>query len=207
MLLAQDRAASTSVGNTSRSCAESLRAARRHDLPHEMLDRDQIAARFPQFRVPVDHVGFFEPDAGALRSEDAITAFAATARRHGAEIHTRETVLDWRTDDGGVTVRSERDTHRAAHVVFCAGAWSDRLLRDLGVPLVVTRQVMGWVAPPDPAPFALGAFPCWAIQNDDGSLHYGMPILPGAAGLKIAHHGRGPAVDVASVDRTPRRRR
>jgi sarcosine oxidase len=184
--------------------AESLRAAQRHDLPHEMLDRDQIGARFPQFRVPEDHVGFFEPGAGALLSEDAIAAFAAAARQRGAEIHTREAVVEWRRDDAGVTVRTDRATHRAAHVVFCAGAWTDRLLRDLGVPLVVTRQVMGWVAPRDPAPFALGTFPCWAIQNDDGSLHYGMPILPDAAGLKIAHHGRGPATDVASVDRTPR---
>ncbi len=184
--------------------AESLRAARRHGLPHELLDRAQIAARFPQFRVPADHVGLFEPDGGALRSEDAIEAFAAMAQRHGAEIRTREAVIGWSADDASVTVRTDRGTHRAAHVVFCAGAWSDRLLHDFGVPLVVTRQVMGWVAPPDPEPFALGAFPCWAIQNDDGSLHYGMPILPGAAGLKIAHHFHGPAADVASVDRTPR---
>ena len=189
--------------------AESLRAARRHDLPHELLDRAQLRTRFPQFRVRDDHVGFFEPAAGALLSEDAIAAFAAAAQRRGAEIRTREAVVDWRCDDAGVTVRTDRATHRAAHVVFCAGAWSERLLRDVGddlgaPPLVVTRQVMGWVAPPDPAPFALGAFPCWAIQNDDGSLHYGMPILPGAAGLKIAHHFHGPATDVATVDRTPR---
>jgi len=31
-----------------------------------------------------------------------------------------------------------------------------------------------------------------------------MSILPGGAGLKIAHHFHGPAVDVAAVDRTPR---
>src|SRR5262245_12997995 len=34
----------------------SLRAAREHALPHEELTRAQIAARFPQFRLPEEFV-------------------------------------------------------------------------------------------------------------------------------------------------------
>jgi sarcosine oxidase len=105
-----------------------------------------------------------------------------------------------------VTVRTDRATHRAAHVVFCAGAWSERLLRDAGAdlgapPLVVTRQVMGWVTPPDPTPFALGSFPVWASDNPDGTLQYGFPVLPGERKLKVSWHGPGTPTDPDHVDR------
>jgi sarcosine oxidase len=70
------------------------------------------------------------------------------------------------------------------------------------VPLVVTRQVLGWVRPADPEPFALGRFPVWAAENPDGTLQYGFPILPGERTLKVAWHGPGAPTDPDAVDRT-----
>lgn len=138
-----------------------------------------------------------------LRAEASIEAFARAATRHGAEIRVRERVLDWDADASGVVVHTDRASHRGAHLVLAAGAWTRAVARDLDVPLRVTRQVMGWVAPPHPERFAPPQFPAWATQNDDGSLHYGMPLLAGVRGLKIAHHAAGEAVDPEGVDRTP----
>src|SRR5256885_74881 len=44
----------------------SLKSAREHGLAHELIDRENLRKRFPQFEVPDDHVGFFEPTAGFL---------------------------------------------------------------------------------------------------------------------------------------------
>lgn len=183
--------------------AESRRAALLHGLAHELLDRDAIRARFPEFAVREGHVGLFEPEAGVLRAEASIEAFARAAARRGAEIRVRERVLAWEADASGVVVHTDRASHRSAHLVLAAGAWTSEVARGLGVPLTVTRQVMGWIAPAHPERFAPPRFPAWAMQNDDGSLHYGMPLLDGFRGLKIAHHFAGAATDPERVDRTP----
>ena len=73
--------------------------------------------------------------------------------------------------------------------------------RDLGVELVVTRQVLGWVQPKRPRMFDLGSLPVWAIDHLDGTIHYGFPMLPDNPGLKVAHHWRGPRADPETVAR------
>src|SRR5262245_4718210 len=69
--------------------AGSLKSAREHGLPHELLDHAALRLRYPQFQAPEDRVGFFEPDAGFLEPENCIAAFAECALRRGAEIHAR----------------------------------------------------------------------------------------------------------------------
>ena len=183
-----------------------LSAAREHHLPHELLSRSQLAERFSQFTVPDDFVGVLEPNAGFLLPERVISAHAELAMRAGAELHGREEVIDWEADATGGTVRTRRGTYRADHLLFCGGAWSAQLLRDLGVELVVTRQALGWVWPKQPELFELGRFPVWAIGQPDGSLHYGFPMMGPSGdnpGLKIAHHARGAMADPRTVSREP----
>ncbi|HEX4795016.1 MAG TPA: N-methyl-L-tryptophan oxidase [Humisphaera sp.] len=181
----------------------SRQAAEQHQLPHELLDRRELTARFPQFTVPDDHVAMIEPNAGFLLPEKVIATYADRALRLGAELHGREPVLDWSSSPAGVTLRTTRATYEAAHVIFCGGAWSDRLLRDLYLNLTVTRQVMGWVWPKQPQLFEMGTLPVWAIGYPDGSLHYGFPIIPDCPGLKIALHAPGPPTDPDRVARDP----
>ena len=128
---------------------------------------------------------------------------AEAALRAGAELHGREPVVDWTSDAKGVTVRTNRAEYHANQLVFCGGPWTAQLVQDLGVPLVVTRQVLAWVWPPDPARFALGRFPVWAIDHLDGTLHYGFPMMPDVPGFKIAHHAPGQSTTPDGVDRNP----
>jgi sarcosine oxidase len=120
-------------------------------------------------------------------------------------LHGREAVLEWRSMSSGVEVRTNRETYSAKHVVFCGGAWSDKFIADLGVPLVVTRQVMAWFWPTrEPERFDFGRFPVWAIDAPDVPFTYGFPIhADGVAGLKIALHYPGPATDPDRDARTP----
>ena len=181
--------------------AGSLRAAREHHLPHEIVDRGMLADRYPQFEVPDDHIGLFEPSAGFLEPENCIAAFADQSLRNGAEIHGHEPVESWEADESGARVKTSCGEYRASTLIFCGGAWSEKLVCDLGIKLLVTRQVMGWVWPREPAMFEMGRLPVWAIDRPDGSLYYGFPMHRPGVGFKLAHHAPGRATDPDQVER------
>jgi sarcosine oxidase len=184
-----------------------LRAAREHRLPHEELSHEQCRSRFPQFELPTDYSGVYEPNAGFLIPERVVASFAEQALRHGAELHSFEPVVDWSSDSNGVIVRTARATYQADRLVFCGGAWSERLLGEIGVKLTVTRQVLGWVWPKEPAMFQLNTLPVWAIDHPDGTQHYGFPMMPagdfGRPGFKIAHHFHGDPTTADAINRVP----
>jgi sarcosine oxidase len=180
---------------------QSANAARQHGIEHETLNRAQIAERFPQLRLPEDFIGLFEPAAGFVRPELAVSTFAKHATLAGAEIHANESVSAWSSKSGAIEVITEVATYTADRIVFTAGPWTAKLVRDLGIPLVVTRQVLGWVQPSERALFTPDRFACWAIEQPDGSLYYGAPLNEFEPGLKIAHHKPGSPTDPDHVSR------
>ncbi len=182
----------------------SLDAARTHGLPVELLDRSQLAGRYPQFAVPDDYRAMLELNGGFLLSEKCVTAQIDLAMRRGAAVRGNTRVLNWDVDATGVTVTTDRGVFRGGQVVFAGGAWSDRLVKDLGVPLRVTRQALGWVQPRRPELFSLGTLPAWAIDHGDGLIHYGFPMMADVPGFKLAHHNPGPTFDPDDPDRSPR---
>jgi sarcosine oxidase len=179
-----------------------LTAARLHGLAVQRVSQAQVRSRWPQFRVPDEFVGVWEPEAGFLLSEKAIGVFARVALEAGAEIHGHEAATRIDSEGGGVRVITNKGSYSAGRVVVCGGAWTSKLVRELGVELVVTRQVLGWVWPAKNAErFRLGEFPVWGVEQADGSLAYGFPMLDDYPGLKAARHGRGRPVDPDRVNR------
>ncbi|MFU8815256.1 MAG: N-methyl-L-tryptophan oxidase [Pseudomonadales bacterium] len=179
--------------------AGSRRAAAEHGLALEQIDARTLAAEFPQFRCPDDYQALFEPEAGFLLCEQAIRAHVEAALARGAALIAGERVLSWRAQPGAVEVVTRNQRHSAAALVFAAGSWSGPLLTELGIDLRVTRQPLFWVQPADPASYALGRFPCWAVQRpDQPGLFYGFPGLPARLtpqlGAKLAHHAAGEPV-------------
>jgi sarcosine oxidase len=164
--------------------AGTLGASREHALPHEVLDAETLMQRFPAFQVPSHFLGIFQPDGGFLRAEAAIHAHIALARDAGAEIRTGATVRAVVPRNGGVSIETEVDVIEAGAAVVAAGPWMTTLLPDL--PLHVTRQVLAWFVPSEPARFAHGACPVFLLESEAGC-HYGLPIDERGA-LKIAKH-------------------
>jgi sarcosine oxidase len=183
--------------------AGSLASSRQHNLAYDLLDRRELQSQFGQFRVPDDWVGLLEHQAGFLIPELAVSVHVDLAMRHDADIRGNEPVLRWETGTAGASVTTSKGTYAAGELVFCGGAWSDRLVRDLDVPLVVTRQVLGWVQPLRREGFGLGVLPVWATDNGDGTIYYGFPLTPQSPGLKVAHHGRGTPTDPTRISRDP----
>ena len=184
----------------------SLRAAEEHHLSYELLGPGELRRRYPMFRLPAEWVGFLEEQAGFLLAEESIAALAADASRHGAELHAGEAVLSWSASAGGVTIDTEQACYQAERLVLTAGAWSGRLLGELGHPMTTTRQTLFWFDPVEPAQLALGALPAWALEPGTGEepgLLYGFPAMDATGpGFKSAWHRLGEHVDPDSVDRT-----
>jgi len=183
----------------------SRRAALEHSIAHQMLSREQCK-RYGVFTIPRGFAVMFEPDGGFVRSTLAITTMAERALLSGATLHTRETVVGWQADGQGVEVQTDRASYRADQLVFTCGAWTGQLVTSFGVPLRVTRQALLWLWPQHPERFRIGAFPCWAVEDDlpgFTGIYYGFPMMNGQLGLKIALHAPGVAVSPDRVDRNP----
>ncbi len=186
---------------TSERLARTRLAAERFDLPFEHLDLSEIRHRFPQFHLPDDFAAIYEPEAGFVKPELAIATHVRLALLAGAEIHTQESVSHWQADQHGASVVTPRASYHADRLVFVGGAWSGKLLSDLGVQLNVTRQTAGWTWPRRPELFELGRFPVWSIAQADGSSNYGFPMLPDNPGFKTGHHWRSQPIDPDTVER------
>jgi sarcosine oxidase len=177
--------------------AGTLAASRQHDLPHQVLDAAATMRRLPAFRIPSDYIGVFQPDGGFVEVEPAIAAMIALARQEGAQVRTDTVVRSVVPHGDGVRVEAGGEVIEADRAIVAAGPWVRALLPDL--PVRVTRQVMAWFRPVDPAPFADG-FPVFILQSRHG-MHYGIPPF-GGPGIKIAkHHHADETVDPDAVDR------
>ncbi len=189
----------------SESISGARRAALEHSIEHRMLSREQ-RKRYDVFKIPSDFAAMFEPEGGFVRSTLAITTLAEQALLSGATLRTRETVTAWEADAHGVEVQTDRAVYRADQLVFTCGAWTAELVAALGVPLRVTRQALTWLWPQHPERFRMGAFPCWAIEDDAPGfigMYYGFPMMNGQVGLKIALHAPGALATPDSIDRNP----
>jgi sarcosine oxidase len=178
-----------------------LASAQLHGLRHEVLTAAQAMRRFPAFRLPADYVAVLQPDGGYVEVEPSIAANLALAQAAGAEIRSGETVRSIEPRPGTVRVVCGGGSVEASSVIVSAGAWTDRLLPELPVPLRVTREVMGWFETSNAGLFSADRFPVFIIESRHG-MHYGVPPHA-SAGLKVAkHHHRDEPVDPDHHDRT-----
>ncbi len=178
-----------------------LAAARQHALPHDILDADALMRRYPAFRVPSDFVAVVQPDGGVLEAEPALLGLVQLARAGGAVIRTNEAVRAIEPHPGGVRVLTGNDVIETSAVIVTAGARVKALLPDLPAPLRVTRQVLAWFEPREPAMLSHDRFPVFMIESAYG-FHYGFPMDP-QRGVKLGkHHHLDETVDPDNYDRT-----
>jgi glycine/D-amino acid oxidase-like deaminating enzyme len=147
-----------------------------------LLDRADMRARFPQFRLA--QRGLLERDAGFVRASACIEALRQVAERAGAVIlPERETVaIDL---DGPVVtvVTAAGERFSGERTVLALGGWSKRLLPELSDVLTQTQQGLMYLASVPPA-FRSPALPAWGC-SDDG--FYGFPAWESDP-FKIAQH-------------------
>jgi sarcosine oxidase len=182
--------------------AGAVHAAELHGLPHEVLTGDEVGRRWPAYNLPSDHRVLFQPDGGFLASEECIVSHVRQALGRGAEIHWREAVGSWEPIQDGVAVQTDRARYEADRLVVCAGSWAGKLVPELRALAVPERQVLAWLQPIRPKLFALGAFPVFYFQVEEGK-YYGFPEW-GIPGFKFGrYHHFEEQVDPDQMDREP----
>lgn len=124
-----------------------------------VLDREAIARLDGRLRTDDVGAGAYEPDSGYADGHATATAFAAAARRHGAEVREGTPVLRVLVEGARVVgVQTPSGPMTAGAVLLAAGPWSCGLLGPLGVdlPIRATRhQVVLLEAPEGVAPLGL----------------------------------------------------
>jgi sarcosine oxidase len=190
---------------TSAFLDQTIAAARKYGIDHELLSSRDIARRFPQFQLHGSEMGYYEPGAGALRPELCVAAHLKQATARGASVHTSERVVALEPAAGAtaVYVRTEQSTYEAGTVVLAAGPWMTSFTPPAWRRQIrVTRQVMYWFRPERELDFRPGAFPVfvWIFGN---RFLYGLPLLDGAgAGVKVATEQDDVETTADTVDRT-----
>ena len=162
-----------------RSCAE-------HDLEHEVLSAEEVARRFPAFRLPEGMQVVHQRDGGFVAPERCIVAHVQGALARGAVLRARERVLEWEETARGVRIHSDRGTVEAERVVFTAGAWSQDVARLPVGTVHAVRQALVWFQPARPELFTPERMPVFNLVLD-GEHFYGLPSF-GIPGVKLGRY-------------------
>ena len=183
---------------------DSFAAHRDLGLPTELLDRAEIAKRFPMFDFDGVAAGLFEPGFGALMARRSVQALVDRFVRSGGEYRLGAAVqpkgsngrLDAVTLSSGERIAADR-------FVFAAGPWLPKLFPEtLEGRIFPTRQEVFFFAPPaGDQRFLPESMPCW-VDFNGGDMFYGFPDLE-SRGVKFAYDKHGPVVDPDSQSREP----
>lgn len=180
-------------------------AAKKYNIEHEILTAEQMRKRFPQFNVADNEEGYYEPGAGFLRPEECIAAQLELAKKYGAQVNVNEKVLSYEAQDNKVTVKTNQGEYTAKKLIISAGTWLPELLHEKHrQPFRVFRQVIYWfdingsAKPylPDKCPIFI-----WQLQSTTQGI-YGFPALDEKGGMKIGTEQTEVTTHPDRVDRT-----
>ena len=166
---------------------------------HEILDRTQIADRWPQFALPHGTVGLYQERGSIVPAARGTAAMQDQARRFGAVLADGVRVDRIEPLADGAVVHASGRAVRARRVVLCCDAWTNQVLHglDVALPLTVTLEQVTYFQPEDPTPFQPGRMPLWIWMDDPA--YYGFPCY-GEATLKAARDCSG--LEVSGDDRS-----
>jgi sarcosine oxidase len=162
-------------------------------IPYERIDGPEVMRRYPQFSLEQKVDALIQADTGIADAAKGNAAHVATARYHGATILDCCPVQTIHPFEGGVEVVTDMGRFSCRRLVVTAGAWTDRVLANVGVNLglTVTQEQVTYYATPNLRDFAIGAFPIFIWHGHD--VIYGFPVY-GEVATKAAIDASGPAV-------------
>ena len=181
-----------------------LETTRTNGAAHEILTRREMAERYPQHNLRPDDCAVYDPNAGVLRTDRAVTTAVAAAQANGATVLSNTPISGIRETDDGVVVTSGDNSWTFERVIVSSGGWSQRLMPDYLKAHTETRRIfLSWFVARDAAQFTPDRFPVFSRLYEDRSM-YGAPAVDGVT-VKATLDGRGaptPAADSVPRDLT-----
>ena len=169
-----------------------LDSIRRTGAPHEILDRVEMARRYPQHNLTRGECGILDTHAGFLRTDRAVLSAVEVARENGAQVVKDARVREVREVADGVRIATDTDSWTFDRVIVASGSGSGAVLPLALQPHVHPhRSFLTWFAPRDAKQFVPEAFPIFIRITGDRSL-YGAPTIDGVT-VKATLDGRSAA--------------
>jgi sarcosine oxidase len=190
------------IGNPSGFLVEGAKqSAIQHNLPFEILSSQETRSRFPALNPDPEMVAVSERNAGILKPDICIQAHLRMADKNGATLHFEEPVLSWKVEGKEILVTTTQGEYRSNYLLLCAGAWTAPLMKELSLPLQVSRQVLCWFEPLTQSNiFGPGRLPVFLIEFEKDRVFYGFPDV--GNGIKVAIHREGEITQADQVRRT-----
>ena len=178
-----------------------LETTRINGAEHQLLSREQMADRYPQHNLRADDVAVYDPHAGALRTDRAVTAAVTAAQANGATIHTNTPIQSITETGDGVTITSGDKSWTFENVIIASGGWSQKLMPDYLKAATQTKRIfLTWFVARDATEFTPEKFPIFIRISGDRSM-YGAPAVDGVT-VKATLDGRG--APTPKADAVPR---
>jgi sarcosine oxidase len=189
-LVIEDRVARPGAAAGTRNIEGYTHMFDRFGVAYELLDAEELVARWPQFRVEGGEQALFQPESGIVDAARANAVHIALARAHGAEVLARTPVRAVRPDGDGVAVVTDERTYRADRVVVTSDAWTNQVLAqcEVRLPLTVLQEQVTYYSTPHLAEFAPSRFPVFMWHG--GHNFYGFPVY-GEVATKLGQHMGG----------------
>ena len=155
----------------------------------------------PAAQPPSDDIAVYDPHAGALRTDRAVTAAVAAAQANGATVHSNTPIDSITETADGVLITSGDKSWTFENVIVASGGWSQRLMPDYLKAATQTKRVfLTWFVARDASEFSPEKFPVFIRISGDRSM-YGAPAVDGVT-VKATLDGRGgPTPQADSVPR------
>ena len=175
--------------------AGAMRAA---NIPHEEISAREVMDRFPQFRLDDNVRAVFQADAGLVDAARANATHGTLARTRGAMILENTTVREVRIVGDGVEVATDEGTFGGRRLIVAAGAWTNEVLRHVGVelPITCTQEQVTYFRAPNLEEFSPERFPVWIWHGGPERSFYGLP----AYGVPATKSGQDVGGDVVTVN-------
>ena len=171
-----------------------IHSGKEYSLPFEVLSSEEMTYRWPGISFPEGFTGCFETRSGVLYSEQCIQAFRDLGLANGMTLLPFTKAESIEVHSSGATIATANDTYHSDFVVVSAGAWSGKLLRELGLDLSLqpTRKTVSWLEC-DRQLYDSSIFPAFTVDLLKAH-YYGFPSI-GGSGVKIGRHDGGVPVD------------
>jgi glycine/D-amino acid oxidase-like deaminating enzyme len=144
------------------------------DIPYTKLDAQQIEDAFHFRDLPRDYSGFFQANGGIIDLKASEQALYDAANNTGlVDFHEYEPVTGIAsTSQGGITVSTGRATYAAGKLAITAGAYTNSVVRHLGlaVPIYIWEMSSAYFKKTDP----LIQYPTWFYYGKQYDF-YGFP--------------------------------
>ncbi len=159
-------------------------------IDFDLLEADELMQRWPQFRLKGSERAIFQKDSGIVDAKKGNAAHIALARAYGATIQDETPVVSLQPDGDGVVVQTPDATVYADRAVVTSGAWSNAVVKGVGLelPLTVTQEQVTYYATPNLKDFSPERFPVFMWHGNHN--FYGVPVY-GEVATKLGQHMGG----------------